>query len=160
MVTLDAAFFGNQKRVDGIDSRAHVAQQSGEKRSRHRRRVEFNDFSGKLKLHFAHRAVDELRLKASQLFGKFDVRTQDRQFSRAQRRNVHRAAQSASQQIVAHLFGDSERHAFLRFRSRSAEVRRDDYFVEQQATDDRCAGGSSTNTSRAAPATVPDLIAS
>src|SRR6185503_1921962 len=127
---LDATFFSNQKCIDGVDPGADVAQQSGEERPRYGRCVQLDKLARKFDLHFAYSTVNELCLKAAELFRQINIRPQESQLFRSQRRNIYRAAQGAAQKIIAHLFCDCERDAFLSLRGRGAEVWSYDNFIE------------------------------
>src|SRR6185369_11361008 len=111
----DAAFVGDQKSIDDVYSRADVAQQSGNKRARYGSRININNLAGELDPHFANRLVDELGLETSETLRERNVRLQQAELFHSDRGNIYRATQCAGQQKVAHLFGNSERNAFLRF---------------------------------------------
>ena len=53
-------------------------------------------FTGKFEFYFTHGTVNEVRLKTPKLLGQIDVWPQHRELFRPQRRNINRAAQSAS----------------------------------------------------------------
>src|ERR1044071_6349302 len=60
-----STLFCDQKSVHDIHTRADVAQQSRKKCTRHRRRIDVDDFASILNPDLAHRFVNKLRLKTT-----------------------------------------------------------------------------------------------
>ncbi|MCG3162255.1 MAG: hypothetical protein JMDDDDMK_03496 [Acidobacteria bacterium] len=127
-----SALFGDHRGVDLIDAGADLFEQSGQNSLSDRAHVEIGHFAAVTDLNFADRLVEELGLEIAELFTERQIRLHRFERFSGNRRDVDRACDCASQQEVRHRLRDRNGDRFLSLVRRSAQVRRDDHFVERQ----------------------------
>ena len=154
----DAALLGDDRRGDDVDVLQHRPQQAGDRGRGQRLGVHLRHRALVGDLHLGDAGLGELAGERAELLGERDERLEPRRLLGGDRGEVDRVGDRAAQQIVRHLLGDLQRDVLLRLGGGGAEMRRA-HHVGHGRTADCCVAGSSTNTSKAAPATWPDLSA-
>src|SRR5262249_48110561 len=101
-------------------------------------------------LHLLQARLGELARERAELLGERDERLEARRLLGRDRGEVHRVGDRAAQEIIRHLLGDLQRDGLLRLGGGGAEI---------GGAHGIGVAGSSTKTSKAAPATWPESSA-